>query len=138
METKQVIVIRKDLKMRRGKEIAQGAHASMKVFFDRMERVYWGTREDPDGDNQYDWVMDMTSEMEKWKEGAFTKVCLKVNSEEELLEVYKKAEEAGIPCSLIVDSGKTEFNGVSTTTCCAIGPDNVDKIDTITGNLNLY
>jgi peptidyl-tRNA hydrolase len=26
---KQVIVMRKDLKMRRGKEIAQGAHASM-------------------------------------------------------------------------------------------------------------
>ena len=26
---KQVIIIRKDLKMRRGKEIAQGSHASM-------------------------------------------------------------------------------------------------------------
>jgi len=34
MEVKQVIVLRKDLQMRKGKMIAQGAHASMKVFFD--------------------------------------------------------------------------------------------------------
>ena len=34
--TKQVIVIRRDLKMRRGKEIAQGAHASMLWLADRV------------------------------------------------------------------------------------------------------
>jgi len=34
--TKQVIVIRRDLKMRRGKEIAQGAHASTAWLAERV------------------------------------------------------------------------------------------------------
>lgn len=33
---KQVIIVRTDLNMRNGKMVAQGAHASMKVFFDMM------------------------------------------------------------------------------------------------------
>ena len=43
MNVKQVIVLRKDLNMRKGKMVAQGAHASMKVFFDRFHsstRIY--------------------------------------------------------------------------------------------------
>lgn len=36
--TKQVIVIRRDLKMRRGKEIAQGSHASM-AFMSHLLRA---------------------------------------------------------------------------------------------------
>ena len=35
MEHKQMIVLRKDLNMRKGKMIAQGAHASLKVLLDR-------------------------------------------------------------------------------------------------------
>lgn len=36
MLTKQVIVLRKELNMQKGKIATQVAHASMKVFFDRM------------------------------------------------------------------------------------------------------
>jgi PTH2 family peptidyl-tRNA hydrolase len=37
-DIKQVIVIRKDLKMRRGKEIAQGAHAAMAWLTNRLRQ----------------------------------------------------------------------------------------------------
>jgi len=141
METKQVIVIRKDLKMRRGKEIAQGSHASMKVFFDRIqeydEEIYVDDVAGYDG-IRTSWQCDFTPEMEAWKKGIFTKVVCKVDSEEELLDLVRKAKEANIPVALIEDCGKTEFHGIPTKTCCAIGPDNVDKINEITGHLQLY
>jgi len=123
---KQVIVVRKDLNMRKGKIAAQASHASLKVFFDRMKsfffKIYW---------------IRMTKEMKKWKSGAFTKICVSVDSEEALYDIKAKAIQAKIPCALIVDSGKTEFNGVPTATCIALGPDESEKIDRITGNLKL-
>ena len=36
MSIKQVIVVRKDLNMRKGKMCAQVAHASLKIFLDRI------------------------------------------------------------------------------------------------------
>jgi len=133
---KQVIVVRKDLKMRKGKMVSQGAHAAMKVFFDRMERQ-WVTHPQDSQDECLEWVVNFTEEMVKWKEGTFTKICVGVDSEQELLDVYKKAKEMDIPCSLIEDRGFTEFKGERTLTCCAIGPDLNEKIDTITGKLQL-
>ena len=43
---KQVIIMRTDLNMRKGKMIAQGAHASQKVFFDRMWNPKWESEEE--------------------------------------------------------------------------------------------
>lgn len=125
-ETKQVIVVRKDLGMRKGKMIAQGAHASMKVFFDIMEHYV---------DNYY--VLCLTKAMVCWVEGRFTKIVVGVNSEEELLELYNKAKDKNLSCALITDAGLTEFNGMPTNTAIAIGPDWSDDIDSITGHLSL-
>lgn len=80
----------------------------------------------------------MTSDMHAWKEGSFTKICVYVNSEEELLEVYNKACEANLPAELITDSGLTEFNGVPTLTCLAVGPASKESLEPITGHLPLY
>ena len=78
------------------------------------------------------------SQAEKdWFSGDFTKVCLYVNSEEELDDIYNKAKDAGLNVCEIIDNGLTEFHGVKTKTCLAIGPDLSDKIDPITGNLKL-
>jgi PTH2 family peptidyl-tRNA hydrolase len=74
----------------------------------------------------------------EWIESGFTKVCVRVDSEEQLLEVYQRAKDAGLAAHLITDSGKTEFDGVPTKTCCAIGPDYSDRIDKVTGHLELY
>ena len=127
MNVKQVIVIRKELSMRKGKIGAQSAHASMKVLFDSMT---------VNGDK---WTMNVPqgSYLKEWLSGGFTKICLACNSEEELDALYTKAKSLGLPVAMIVDSGKTEFNNVPTKTCIAIGPHSSDKIDKVTGNLKL-
>lgn len=121
-DVKQVIVIRKDLKMRRGKEIAQGAHAAMMWLAERVR----------DG-------VAMLSEPEaKWINGSFKKICVKVESEEELLAIFQDAKGKGLMARLVTDAGLTEFKGVPTKTCIAIGPDWADKIDPVTGKLETY
>ena len=124
---KQVIVMRKDLGMRKGKMIAQGAHASLKVLLDAgaadPERAMFAIRLDP--------------AMAAWLGGRFTKVCVSVDSEAALEAVVERARAAGVPCALIVDAGATEFHGVPTKTCCAVGPAWVDAVDAITGELPL-
>lgn len=134
-EPKQVIVMRKDLNMRKGKMIAQGAHASMAVLLDMMVRTNITHLGDTTPSTHYAFVAD--SYVREWLEGRFTKVCVSVNSEQELLGVYNKAMGQCLPAALITDSGLTEFNLVPTHTCCAIGPWRRKDIDAITGHLSL-
>jgi len=63
--------------------------------------------------------------------------CLQQNSEQELFDLQKQADEAGIVNALILDNGATEFHGKKTFTCLAIGPDISEKIDIITKDLKL-
>ena len=129
---KQVIVMRNDLNMRKGKMIAQGAHASIKVLTDICYA-------NPDirtelGDEETE---NKLSNIDEWLEGLFTKIVVYVNSEKELDDIYKIAKFLNMNCSMVVDVGLTEFHGVETKTCCAIGPDDSEKIDEITGHLPL-
>jgi len=64
-------------------------------------------------------------------------VCVGVDSEAALDEVVARARAAKLPCAIIVDAGKTEFHGVATKTCCAVGPAWSDEVDAITGALPL-
>lgn len=135
MSIKQILIVRKDLNMRRGKTAAQCSHASMKVFFDKMKCVKRGI-------SMQDFATDFTPEMMTWldwgegKEG-FTKICVSVDSEQELFDLKEKADAAGIVNAIILDNGLTEFGGVKTYTCLAIGPDQSEKIDPITSHLKL-
>ena len=115
--------------MRRGKEIAQGSHASMAFLVNRM-RALPGANTDVN-------LQLRPAELE-WITKGMAKVCLKVNSEEELLECHAKAQAEGLESHLIRDSGRTEFGGVPTLTACAIGPDDPERIDRVTGELTLY
>ncbi len=108
---KQVIVIRKDLKMSKGKLAAQACHASVHAF----ERARW-------------------SLIEKWEKEGAKKVVLAVESQQELEELYKKVKEKRIPCFLVRDAGLTELKP-GTITALGIGPDKEEKIDKITGHL---
>jgi PTH2 family peptidyl-tRNA hydrolase len=122
---KQVLVMRHDLKMRRGKQIAQGSHASMSFICHRLQEH--GSVS----------LSDFTEAERAWLTGSFAKVCCRVDSEEDLMAIHDKAKESGLEVHLITDSGKTEFHGQPTRTCLAIGPDDAGKIDAITGDLQL-
>ena len=132
MTPKQIIVMRKDLNMRKGKMAAQAAHASMKVLLDQMEWEY-----PKNADPKLLLHVKENSHLYLWITGLFTKICVSVDSEQELMEIYQKAKDAGILCSLIEDAGLTEFNGVPTKTCIAIGPEDPEKLAPLTGHLKL-
>ena len=125
MEHKQVIVLRKDLNMRKGKLVAQGAHASMGAILSLCKQ---------DGDKL---VLEMDERTKPWLTGRFKKICVYVNSEQELLDIYNKAKDLGLITSLIKDAGLTEFNGVATLTAVAVGPDREDRVDAVTRDLPL-
>jgi peptidyl-tRNA hydrolase, PTH2 family len=129
---KQVIVIRRDLKMRRGKEIAQGAHAAMAWLTRRM--VFGGDRAQAPASAS----VELSAAEMDWLAGSFRKVTVTVTSEEQLMAVYEKARAAGLVAELITDSGRTEFHGIPTPTSVGIGPDYDDLIDPVTGDLDLY
>ena len=113
---KQVIVLRTDLKMSKGKMAAQAGHAAVSASeYARKNRPEWWNP----------WI----------REGQ-CKIAVKVTSEQELLELERKARNAGLPVVLIVDRGLTELPP-ETTTCLGIGPAPSDKVDVITGNLPL-
>jgi PTH2 family peptidyl-tRNA hydrolase len=133
-KVKQVIVIRRKfpdgkgglMGVRRGKEIAQGSHASSAFLTKRL-------REDSKLD-----LNDLSEEVKIWINNGFTKVCVKVDTEEELKDLHQKASDKGLESHYIVDSGLTEFGGEKTITSLAIGPNFTEDIDEITSELKLY
>lgn len=113
---KQLIVVRNEIKMSRGKIAAQAGHAAVSASeYARKNRPEWWNP----------WI----------REGQ-CKIAVKVKSEQELLELERKARNKGLPAVLIIDRGLTELPP-ETITCLGIGPAPSDKVDTITGKLSL-
>lgn len=138
MKTKQVIVVRKFKNLRTGKYCSQVAHASMAFLTKRgglccnlgtgLETVDYFMTE-IDGDN--------ADEIAHWLKNSFRKICVYVNSEEELMEVHQKALDSGLISHIVEDNGATEFNGVKTLTVAAIGPAWEYKFEGLTDHLPL-
>ena len=112
-EYKQVILVREDLKLTKGKMSAQASHAS-------VEAVLKSHKDD----------------IAKWRDQGMKKIILKVKDKDELFAYKQKAEDAGLVVALITDAGHTQLTP-GTITCLGIGPDKADKIDKITGTLSL-
>lgn len=125
-DVKQVIVVRKDLGMRKGKMCAQVAHASMKFLVDNDE----AERDD-------ELVVRLSPDEATWLSGSFAKIVVGIDTEEQLRDLMFRAELADIECHPITDSGRTEFHGVPTLTCAAFGPHDADELDKLTGDLKL-
>lgn len=113
---KQVIVIRKDLKMGTGKLVGQACHASLGASEETKKRDInlW----------------------KRWLSEGTKKVIVKVNSLEELLELEKEAKRQRLPNSLVIDRGLTQIPP-DTPTSLGIGPAEDEVIDKITGKLKL-
>ena len=113
---KQVIAIRTDLKMSRGKIAAQAGHAAVSAAEEARKKCsYW-------------W--------KAWIAEGQCKIAVKAESEQKLLELEKKAKKAKLPTVLILDRGLTELPP-DTRTCLGIGPAPSPQIDAITGKLPL-
>jgi len=123
MDTKMVIVWRKDLNVRKGKCMADAAHAGIAWIISRLQE----SNNKPKFSNQE----------EEWMYGGMTKITLQVENEQELIDIFQKAKSAGLLAFLIKDAGKTEF-GEPTNCCIGIGPNLSSEIDKITSNLKLY
>lgn len=115
-EYKQVIAIRTDLKMSRGKIAVQVAHAAVSA----------GEKARQHSDS---WWRAWLGEGQK-------KVVVKVKTLEDLLAVYQKAQRLRLPAELIQDRGLTEIPP-GTVTAVGIGPAPAAEVDRITGNLPL-
>lgn len=112
---KQVIVMRTDLNMRKGKMCAQAGHAVLGAALKSQNSEYY----------------------KQWMESGQTKICVGVNSLEELFEIMKQGAFKGYYLYLVEDWGLTEFHGESTYTCLAFEPLPSLLIDEITGDLRL-
>lgn len=110
---KQVIIMRTDLKLSKGKTAAQACHASLESYK----------------------KADLQN-IKTWEKEGVKKVILKVETEKELHELHSLVKQTSLPVSLIIDAGHTEIPS-GTITCLGIGPGNDEEIDKITGHLKL-
>lgn len=110
---KQVILVRQDLKLPKGKLAAQVAHASVEAMLNSPAAI-----------------------VRKWRGEGMKKIVLKVADEKELLAFARKAQEAGLVAAVITDAGHTVV-APGTITCCGIGPADEKKIDALTGGLKM-
>jgi PTH2 family peptidyl-tRNA hydrolase len=113
---KQVIVVRNDLQMGKGKLAAQSSHASL-LAYEKTKNKH----------------PEIASE---WLAEGQKKVVLKVADEKELLYYFNKAQERGIPCELVRDAGHTQVEP-GTITCFGAGPWKENELDEIFGKLKL-
>ena len=110
---KQVILVRTDLKLPKGKMAVQCSHASTESL-----------------------LRSHKDDISKWRSEGMKKVVLKVEDDKELFKYKQLAEDIGLVVALITDAGRTVVEP-GTITCLGIGPDKEEKIDKITAKLKM-
>lgn len=113
MAYKQVILVRQDLKLPKGKAAAQVAHAAVAAVLQSKKRV-----------------------VRRWREEGMAKIVLKVKDERELLRRNQQAKESGLVTAVITDAGRTVVEP-GTRTCVGVGPAEEEQLDALFGDLQL-
>ncbi|MBW3002925.1 peptidyl-tRNA hydrolase Pth2 [Candidatus Woesearchaeota archaeon] len=113
MTYKQVILVRQDLKLPKGKLAAQVAHAAVDAT-----------------------LKSGKLKVAAWRREGMKKVVLKVKDQNELLNFQQLAKTENLVAAVITDAGRTVVEP-GTITCLGIGPDKEDKIDKVTKELKI-
>ena len=114
-DIKQVVAVRTDLGMGRGKIAAQVGHACV------LGAIHVSK-------SHPDWFA-------KWQSGQ-EKVVVKVPGIRELQDVKRGAIDLDLPWSEVADAGHTQI-APGTVTCISIGPAPEHLVDKVTGDLKL-
>jgi peptidyl-tRNA hydrolase, PTH2 family len=113
MPYKLVVVVRKDLKLPKGKMAVQVAHAAVNSALDSDKGI-----------------------VDEWLSEGGKKVALWCEDRQELAALKKMAESKGLNTAVIIDAGLTVLKP-GTITCLGIGPDEEKRIDEVTGQLKM-
>ena len=115
-EYKQVLVVRMDLKIGRGKIAVQCAHAAIGGAEEARLRFP-------------EWWRDWLSEGQR-------KIALKVPGLDEIMRLHAMSRRKHLPVALVTDMGLTQV-APGTVTCLGIGPAPARLLDPLTGDLSL-
>ena len=115
-EIKQVIIVRTDIEMGKGKLAAQVAHASLMSYFE-VEKIDKNVAKE-------------------WLDTGEKKIVLKVDTEEDLKKLFNAFKYKKIPAALASDAGLTQLPP-GTKTALGIGPWKGSEIDQFTKSLKL-
>ena len=140
-KSKQMIVMRRDLRMRKGKIAAQAGHACVEAVLLALARE--GRLDQVRVTPSQNWIYlddsgTVDTPLSRWFDAGVAKVCVYVDGEEALLDLARRGREMGFVVALVRDAGYTEFHGEPTYTCLAFEPLMPDQIDPLTGDLPLY
>ena len=113
---KQVLVVRLDLDMGRGKAAVQCAHAAVSAAEEARTHLH-------------NW-------WKSWIEEGQLKVAVKVPDLDSILDLERKGRSKGIPVHLVKDRGLAQVPP-GTITCLGLGPAPSDVVVSLTGNLAL-
>lgn len=115
---KMVFAVNMELEMGVGKVAAQVAHAAVGLYRLLLQDE---TRH--------------ASMLLLWEEFGETKIALRANSAQHLMELEKQASSLGLPTYLVHDAGRTQIAPGSTTVLGIMG--RLDIVDQVTGGLRL-
>jgi len=113
MAYKQVVVVRADLRLPKGKAAAQAAHAAVEAVLRSDKEL-----------------------VKRWRAEGMAKIVLKAADEKELLRLNQEAKDAGLTTAVITDAGRTVVEP-GTRTCFAAGPDEEERLDAVFAQLKL-
>lgn len=113
---KMVFVINHELKMGKGKIAAQVGHAAVKATLKSGE-----TRPEL---------------LDAWLSTGQKKICVKADDARQIEQIEQEAKQHNVLSSKIHDAGHTQIPAGSLTVL-ALGPDENEKLDALTGELKL-